>query len=426
MEESSCPISIRAEIDPFINLAVQQNGVPVVKSLRIQNKSDVPQGNLEITVSVDPAVSRTWRKRISDISPQSCVDLCPIQLQLSPGFFTELTERLHGELSVEVRRGSDVLCHWSTPVELLARNEWGGLSSVPEILAAFVLPNHPAISQVLRTASDILLKWTRNPSLSGYQSKSRTRSYRIAAAMFGALQGLKLTYMNPPASFGSEGQRVRLPDEVFKGRMATCLDLSLLAAACLEQAGLHPLVMLKQGHAFAGVWLNEDCSPDPVVYDASYLREKVERGDLAVFDPTFVAYRPFPGFDKAVAEGNVFLLEEGEFVCAIDVKRARKGRIRPLPVRVIRDEIATYAPAKSPRAVKPPSIPVSLLRSEVGTVFSNPRNPYRRITQWGRKLIDLMRGRFINVEEATNERSRFYTRLPSPIALAFRGNEPHD
>ena len=40
-------------------------------------------------------------------------------------------------------------------------------------------------------------------------------------------------------------------------RLGTCMDLTLLYAACLEALGLHPLLVMMDGHIFAGVWLRE-------------------------------------------------------------------------------------------------------------------------------------------------------------------------
>src|SRR5690606_34640718 len=110
---------------------------------------------------------------------------------------------------------------------------------------------------VLRGASDLLGEWTGNPSLSGYQSKDPARVYTTTAAIYAALQAADITYINPPASFEDNGQRVRLPDAILETRWATCLDIALLTAACLEQAGLHSLLILVKGHAFTGVWLSE-------------------------------------------------------------------------------------------------------------------------------------------------------------------------
>ena len=92
----------------------------------------------------------------------------------------------------------------------MLRNEWAGQSSLPEILAAFVLPNNPAIAHILRDAADLLGDWTEDPSLSGYQSQDPKRSYRMAAAIYASILKLDLTYINPPASFEEDGQRVRM------------------------------------------------------------------------------------------------------------------------------------------------------------------------------------------------------------------------
>ena len=58
-------------------------------------------------------------------------------------------------------------------IEVLAHDQWGGMRSLPEMLAAFILPNHPAIETLLAEAARILEQWTGDASLSGYQAHSR-------------------------------------------------------------------------------------------------------------------------------------------------------------------------------------------------------------------------------------------------------------
>ena len=56
---------------------------------------------------------------------------------------------------------------------------------------------------------------------------------------------------------------MRGPSDILSRKVGTCLDLTLLYASCLEQAGLNPLLVLIEGHAFAGVWLiDEDFRAD--------------------------------------------------------------------------------------------------------------------------------------------------------------------
>ena len=49
-----------------------------------------------------------------------------------------------------------------------------------------------------------------------------------------ALQQLNLTYVNPPASIESQGQKIRLPGRMLEAGMGTCLDFALLMAGCFE------------------------------------------------------------------------------------------------------------------------------------------------------------------------------------------------
>ncbi len=78
-----------------------------------------------------------------------------------------------------------------------------------------------------------------------------------------------ITYSNPPASAEVVGEKIRTPEQVLKEQLATCLDASVLPVACLEQAGLHPLVVTVQGHAFPGVWLEDHLRASRPVRTAS-------------------------------------------------------------------------------------------------------------------------------------------------------------
>ncbi|MER2268168.1 hypothetical protein [Methylobacterium oxalidis] len=44
-----------------------------------------------------------------------------------------------------------------------------------ELLAAFVMPNDPAVDKTLRAASDVLRRAGKKDGIDGYEAKSRTR-----------------------------------------------------------------------------------------------------------------------------------------------------------------------------------------------------------------------------------------------------------
>src|SRR3546814_12109975 len=106
---------------------------------------------------------------------------------------------------------------------------------MPELLAAFVMPNDPAVSRLLKEASEILRRSGKDPSLEGYQQKSRKRVWEIAAAVWSAVAQRRLTYAEPPASFERNGQKIRTPGEVLDNGIATCLDSEIGRASCRER-----------------------------------------------------------------------------------------------------------------------------------------------------------------------------------------------
>lgn len=140
-------------------------------------------------------------------------------------------------------------------VDLLARDEWGGVHDMAQLLAAFVSPNDPAVAGVVKDAARILEAAGKDSSMDGYQSGDPGRAYLLAAALWSAATGLGLTYAEPPASFEREGQKVRGPGRMTGEGLATCLDLTLFLAAAFEAAGLNPVVLFSQGHAWAGIWI---------------------------------------------------------------------------------------------------------------------------------------------------------------------------
>jgi hypothetical protein len=106
-------------------------------------------------------------------------------------------------LRVEVLDGGgegaapSVLQSTTENISLLAHNEWCGLVSLPEILAAFVLPNDPAVMPLLDRASEILGAHTGRTALNGYQDKNRKRAWEQVAAIYKAVAELGLRYIRP-------------------------------------------------------------------------------------------------------------------------------------------------------------------------------------------------------------------------------------
>lgn len=327
-------VRFELELDERVNYALQQNDVPVVKAMRLENLAETPLEEIRVVLRLDPGPGEPSEDLVGRIEPGATYNLRP-HFGLPPARLAGLSERERCELVVEAWRDGALLGRDRFPLTLLAWNEWGGLGSLPESLAAFVLPNHPALAPVLRRAGELLGEATGSPSLDGYQSRDPARVEAMAGALYQAIQEQDLTYVNPPASFETEGQKVQLPDRVLSERLATCLDVSVLYAACLERVGLHSLLVLVEGHALAGVWLEPTTFPEVLLEgEPAVLRKRQRLGALQVCEITAVTARPSLDYPSAVAAGLERLGDPGETFVVIDVAAARAQRLLPLPVRV--------------------------------------------------------------------------------------------
>ena len=220
----------------------------------------------------------------------------------------------------------------------------------------------------------------------------------LASAIWSAIAGLNLSYALPPAGFEMEGQRIRAPGAILDGRVATCLDSSLLFAACLEQAGLHPVIIFTKGHAFCGVWLRETSLPQLMAEEAEIIRKHAALQELVVFETTLAAKHPAAGFSQAIAAAARRIEEahDADFVAALDIRRARMQRIRPLGGVA---EMAPAAPAMAglEHGLELPPVIGSLPAEAEPPV---PSTPEGRLAHWQRKLLDLTtRNRLLHVPD---------------------------
>lgn len=388
---------IHADIAASFTYASYQNAVPVVRSIGLVNQTGQNLDGLSLVLTADPPFlrARTWA--IDRLLHGDEVTLGDRKVDLDPAYLGGLNEAERGVVSLVLKRGGDVLAEERLDVRLLARDEWGGVQDMAQLLPAFVMPNDPAIAGLLRGAADQLAAYGHSSGLDGYQSGNPQRAYLLAAAVYSVIAGLGLHYAEPPASFEHRGQKVRRPSTIEAERLATCLDSSLLFAAALEGAGLYPVVLLFDGHAAVGVWLTKRTLPSSIETDAMEIRKALASRELLVFETSGVTHRPAMPLEAAqrLLEQRLDQAHGGDFVAAIDVRRARSGGITPLashePLRRLADE--ELAPA---RPLPLPDLP-ALGTGPAQTIEVKPTTAAGRIDRWQRKLLDLtLRNRLLN------------------------------
>ena len=326
--------------------------------------------------------------------------VAPLDLKLSHDYLAGLNEKVAGWLKIEVLEGENIICSRTEAVSLLARNEWCGLVSLPEILGAFILPNDPAVMPILGRTSELLRESTGRAALNGYQDKSRKRAWDQVAAIYKAIAELGIRYINPPASFENTGQKIRLPSDIVAQRFGTCLDLTLLFAACCEQAGLRPFVLMHQGHAYAGCWLEEDSLPEPAGEDLQQIRKLADDAFITVFETTILAGEAPGTLNDAELIAKPHLETPLPFRLALDVHRARLSRIHPLPIPG-HTPVASGPGVGGNRApASDPGIGQRDFDDHSAPETTGPAKAATRIDQWKSRLLDLsLRNRLLNFKE---------------------------
>jgi len=391
--------SLVLSYDSAINYAFQQNAIPVVKELRFQN-DDVARKDVVIRVSTEPAFAAPVEIRIQAINPLGEFRVAPLDLKLSHDFLASLNERVAGWLKVEVLEGETVVCERTEAVSLLARNEWCGLVSLPEILAAFILPNDPAVMPILGRAAELLRESTGQASLNGYQDKNRQRAWEQVAAIYKAIAELGIRYINPPASFENTGQKIRFPGDVVAQRFGTCLDLALLVAACCEQVGLRPFVFMHEGHAYAGCWLEERSSPEPADDNLQQVRKLATDSLITVFETTMLTNERPGTLADAERVAQPHLTTELPFRLALDVHRARLARIHPLPIPGASAAAAESTGLRAGTEAVSKGIGSRTFGETIAPELSGEAKAATRIDSWKSRLLDLsLRNRLLNFRE---------------------------
>ena len=314
------------------------------------------------------------------------------RLALDYKFFCSLIEGAPGRIEVAlIDGGGKEIASRAETIRLLPANHWGGLLAVPEMLAAHVFPNDPAVAGILRKSADLLDKQTEGVILDGYQSDSPRRVATQALAIWTAILQEGIHYVNPPSSFEKQGQKVRTPSAVVSEGLGTCLDLVALGAAALEQAGLHPVIIVIQGHAFLACWLQESPLSTGIIQEAQVLRKAVRNGILLPCETTLLVGKA-ASVAAATQAGRERIEESDEFLFAIDLAAARNGeQIRPF-------ELAKPGPTVGREPLENASGELDL--SILDTLTDEPLTDEppeeivtgkQRIDQWKNKLLDLSR-----------------------------------
>lgn len=375
-----------------VNLALTHNNVSPVRSIEITNEvdHDLQLDTLEIAIETpaaagDLALGVPLKLTNIAVGPgQTYVAQGPeLAMRLSPAVFLALDEAVSTTIRLEVT-ADEATYVGEGPIRLLTAEEWWA-AAVPESLAAFVRPNDPSISDLLKDASRILSERTGSSSLEGYQA-GPGRVEEIAAAIYEAIAARKIAYVEPPASFEGTGQRIRTHAQVLEDGLGTCLDLACTYTAALEQAGIHPILAVFDGHAFAGYLTEDDQLPSVVIQDEPTVITIVDSDFFDAVETTAVCQAGVSFAQAKEQTTHWWSADLSKIRFLLDVHAAHH-RVKPLPtirvegntrvIEVVRD--AAWQPSgRTPARTAP--------RTRVEPVADDTP---ARIQRWERALLDM-------------------------------------
>jgi len=381
---------------PRVCYAIAHNRIPFVDSLIIRvADSSVPK---KLTIKVFGEWAANNRSPIKEAefaldapTTGTSVEIAPVhQIQLSDVALTDLEELAPAALIIEIHDDLGRLQTVRRDIDIYSRDQWLNHPRYAVVLASFVQPNHPDVIRILARASAILSA-SGNPGLSGYQDTENGQQHRIAKAIFMALQELITTYINPPASFEELGQRVRPIDRVLEEKQGTCIDLACAYASCLEQAGLHPVIFIVSGHAFGGYLTDATSLPNGSVLSSwPAIQSLLDSGRIIGVET--VGIPNGLDFDSAIVATQQNL-NEFRMRSIIDVFQAHREGVRPLPARIIRDNVITVVIDNGPGK------PAITERRDAKTRKLLPESVPARIQSWKSSLLDLsFRNRLLNLK----------------------------
>lgn len=379
-----------------VNLALQQNSRPLVDELKLKNCSGRDLKNLNCTFFTEPELTTKKSIHIEALADNEELVLHHVDIELKYEILTVLSSPLKGKLILEIKEEDKIALQEEHDLTAYPADQCLGFQFVPELLASFVTPNMEVVSILLNMVSFELEKTTGSSQIQGYQ-QDKGRVYSICEAIYRAVHSLGINYSNPPASFGQPGQKIRFADEIYKYRLGCCLDITLLFASIMEQCGLHPVLMLERAHAYIGCHLREHYFPDVPIDDLQAIRKLVDLDEFVVIETTCVTTNTtFAKAEKEASEKH--LKADSEFQCAIDIVRARHGKIQPLPLVRSIDGIEFKAEVQRGKQLE--SENRRQLREEMDLNALNNRTQVGRIDRWRKKLLDLsLRNRLLNVRD---------------------------
>ena len=233
--------------------AVAKNRLPLVRRLTLQNTGEETLEGLAVCAETVPAFAAEWRGELETLGPGETAEFSP-EMALSMDALEALERQQQAVLKVSVwqKGAAEPLASLERTVMLFAPDEWEGPQAAPELAAAYVCPGSPAAAGVMGEIGRSLAVF------SGYEDHRPDGIRMQAAAVYETIQNRGIFLSPPEPEPGRLGLRVGQAEELLARKQGDALAFSAFYCACLEAAGLHPLLTFAGEEVYAGWWLSRE------------------------------------------------------------------------------------------------------------------------------------------------------------------------
>lgn len=384
-----------------INYSLINNGVAICQFVELCN--DKADDLRDIIIECSGDFFQDFRSSIiASLKTGKSIRLQGMGLSLKPTEVALVTEKITSTFTINVYADAlsdakKIVFTHSYDIDIMPYDQWLGTSILPQCLASFVTPNHPAVNNIIAKAASKLKEVSGASAFTAYQTGNSNEVRKQVAAVYGALHAEGIVYRSAPASYEIVGQRITLPDQVLTSKVGNCIELTLLFASVLESIGLNSGIVLQEGHAYLAVWLVDDCCQYSVCDDASYIEKKCSDGidEMLVLECTQITAESTT-FEDAQSLAIKNLANTAIFEMFIDIKRCRLEQVRPLPQRVVNNGVWEVA-------VEGTSHDECMLnvkehsRFDLSMLMDNKRE-ITKLDIWERKLLDFsLRNSMLNL-----------------------------
>jgi hypothetical protein len=344
------PLSVLLESLPVYGHAFHHCAIPLISGITAWNLSTSVKTSADLSVTI-PGFGDQCVFSLDRLAPGERRLLDPPAALVHAQRLESISACTPATIEF-VLSGGDRAMH---PLRLLSSWEWPHLGAARKVIAAYVLPDDPAVRRAIRETgqpgegADVLCAAaTGDPEAMQaavcalYENLARGGDIRYAKPMIQTDVESGLTY-----------QLVHSPDMIRSPvasalREANCLDLSLFLAGCLENLEVPPLIILAgerpefPDHALVGFWRDGSPRFRPLLNRES-LVAALQTGELRILESTGVCVgEQRLAFDAALANAER-CLATSPFVHAVDIMACRlpSGRINPLQLGL--DPIVAHA-----------------------------------------------------------------------------------